>query len=303
MRGKSLLIALTVALTAGVGAAGWAAYGDGLGAPEKSASIESAAVQAGLAASVEVTPRALAVQVTASPSATGAAAAGATAVVPSPAAATPKAWATTQRPLPRRTIVVDPNPPPLYRKPVPLPTGQKCPYHEGVDAPKAEVKLALEAAAAKRFWTVSNVQLPVNLIKAVGWMESGWQSTIIACDGGIGTMQVMPDTATWMNERFDTDYNVHTLEGNTMIGSAYLQWLIKYFGDAYFGGSYTLTAADCAKDPNVADYKEPCLLNAVIAAYNYGYGAVDTPSGLVIPNPQYTEPVRALMTNCPCFAY
>lgn len=113
----------------------------------------------------------------------------------------------------------------------------------------------MEAAAAKRFWTVSPIV------------------------------------------RFDTSYDVKTLSGNTMIGSAYLQWLIKYFGDTYFDGDYTLDAADCAQDPAVPDYQEPCLLNVVIAAYNYGYGAVDDEvhQKIVIPNPSYVRPVRALM--------
>jgi hypothetical protein len=107
----------------------------------------------------------------------------------------------------------------------------------------------------------------------------------------------------WMNQRFGTSYDVHTLTGNTMIGSAYLQWLVKYFADAYFG-TYTLNADDCVSgDPAIPDYKTPCLLNAVIAAYNYGYGAVDTDNGIVIPNPQYVSNVRALMVNCTCFGY
>jgi hypothetical protein len=202
------------------------------------------------------------------------------------------------KPSPSRKKVTIPGPPPPPPvKPAPLPSGEKCPYYEGTNAPKPEVESALEAAAAKRFWTVSSVVLPNNLIKAVAKQESGWQSAIMACDGGIGTMQVMPNTATWMNQRFGTSYDVKTLSGNTMIGSAYLQWSIKYFGDTYFDGDYTLDAAACAQDPAVPDYQEPCLLNAVIAAYNYGYGAVDDEVNgkIVIPNPSYVRPVRALM--------
>jgi hypothetical protein len=78
-----------------------------------------------------------------------------------------------------------------------------------------------------------------------------------------------------------------------VLGANYLAWLIKYFGDVYFNGDYTLTTAgDCAS--NAA----PCLINAVLAAYNYGFGRVDTAEGLVIPNPRYVENVRALMTEC-----
>ncbi len=201
------------------------------------------------------------------------------------------------KPKPSRKPVTIPGPPPPAPKPAPLPSGQPCPYHYGTDASLSDVGAALEAAAAHHFWTTSQVTLPVNLIKAIAKQESGWQSTIVACDGGIGTMQIMPDTAKWMNTRFSANYDPKTLTGNTMIGSALLQWLIKWFGDRYFNSDYTLRTGDCAQDPNVPDYQEPCLLNAVIAAYNYGYGAVDTPNGLVIPNPNYVRPVRALMLD------
>jgi len=65
----------------------------------------------------------------------------------------------------------------------------------------ADVKAALTKAAGTPYWSTvrnkpegysgdgSEITVPVNLMKAVAWQESGWQSTIIACDGGIGTMQ------------------------------------------------------------------------------------------------------------------
>lgn len=217
---------------------------------------------------------------------------------PSPSSSpTPSPSPSRPKPKPSRKPVNIPGPPPPAPKPSPLPSGQPCPYHYGTDAPLSDVGAALEAAAARHFWTTSQVTLPVNLIKAVAKQESGWQSTIVACDGGVGTMQIMSGTQSWMNQRFGTSFDSKTLSGNTMIGSALLQWLIKYFGDVYFNGDYQLRVEDCSQDPNVPDYQEPCLLNAVIAAYNYGYGAVDTPKGLVIPNPNYVRPVRALMLD------
>jgi soluble lytic murein transglycosylase-like protein len=163
-----------------------------------------------------------------------------------------------------------------------------------------DVRTALTTAASTHVWTVSRVNLPPELIYAIGWQESGWQSAIRACDGGIGTMQVMPDTAKQMNQRFDAHWDVTTLDGNTMIGSAYVQWLIKYLGDSYFNGDYSVDASACiSDDPTVPDYKTPCLLNAVIAAYNFGAGAVGQDT-IVIPNPGYVSDVRALMTSCPC---
>jgi Transglycosylase SLT domain len=199
-------------------------------------------------------------------------------------------------PSPSRRPVKVAGPPPPAPKPAPV-TDRPCPYHEGTDASRSTVKSALVAAANTHFWSSADITVPVNLMKAVAWQESGWQSTIIACDGGIGTMQIMPDTEDWMNQRFGTSYDAHTLTGNTKIGAAYLEWNIKYFGDVYFNGDYTLDAADCP------DETSPCLLNAVIASYNFGFGAVDTDEGLVIPNPQYVRNVRALMTECECLSF
>jgi soluble lytic murein transglycosylase-like protein len=215
------------------------------------------------------------------------------------ASASPKAKKpSSPKPAPSRKPIklVDPPPAP---KPEPLPPGTVCPFHEGTDASRAAVKSALVTAANTHFWSGAPITVPVELIKAEAWQESGWQSTIISCDGGIGTMQIMPATATWMNGRFGTSYDEHTLTGNTMIGAAYLEWLIKYFGDVYFQSHYTVDAAACF------DETSACLLNAIIASYNVGFGNVDTKAGLVIPTSayQYVGNVRALMTGCECLAF
>jgi soluble lytic murein transglycosylase-like protein len=183
--------------------------------------------------------------------------------------------------------------------PPPVEPPSCVPHYEGTNVPEAQVKTALEAAAAKKFWTVSQVTLPQNLIKAIAKQESGWQSAIVSCIGAVGTMQVLPATADWMNNRFGTSYKLDEVQGNTMLGSEYLQWLIKYFGDRYFEGDYVLRSSDCSQDPDVADYKEWCLLNAVIAAYNVGHGSVDKSATDDVPryfiNHPYIEAVRALM--------
>lgn len=219
---------------------------------------------------------------------------------PTPAAGEPST-AAPPPPEPTRRPAEPPGPPPP--PPAPQPPAdppdpdQPCPWYDGTGAPRGEVRDALVAAAGHRFWPADPITVPVHLMKAVAWQESGWQSTIIACDGGIGTMQIMPDTATWMNTRFGSSYDVDTLTGNTMIGAAYLEWLIKYFGDVWFAGSYDLDPGHCQT------VETPCLLNAVIASYNYGFGAVDLPDRIVIPNPQYVANVRALMTECVCLSY
>nr|WP_232070940.1 transglycosylase SLT domain-containing protein [Phytohabitans flavus] len=211
---------------------------------------------------------------------------------------TPKKSPTTRppaKPKPKRKPPVETQlPPPAPPKP-PV-AGCTKPKYEGTAATRAQVKQALTAAAGRTYWPTSapSIKVPVNLVKATAWQESGWQSNIIACDGGIGLMQVMPDTATFVNNRFGQSYDIRDYTDNAALGANYLAWLIKYFGDVYFEGDYTLE--ECG-------VTELCLLNAVIASYNFGFGAVDTPNGLVIPNPRYVQNVRALMTECECLSF
>ncbi|WP_205326753.1 transglycosylase SLT domain-containing protein [Glycomyces sp. YM15] len=175
-------------------------------------------------------------------------------------------------------------------------------YLDGGAASFSEVETALEDAADTQFWTNSSVDVPDDLIKAVAWMESGWQSDIVACDGGTGLMQIQPETEQFINDRFELDLDRTEVEANALLGSAQLQWLAKYFSVNYFDGDdpggYSL-ADDCGRDSDVPDHLERCLLNAVISAYQAGFGtveaALDAGGDPDYTNPQYIETVRALL--------
>ena len=150
------------------------------------------------------------------------------------------------------------------------------------------MKAALTDAADRTYWPVSapDIKIPLNLLKATAWQESGWQSNIYACDGGVGLMQVMPDTATWMNQRFEKSYKIDAYRDNAYLGATYLAWATKYIGDMYFESDFRLDPALCTSELN------SCLLNAVIAAYNFGHGAVaQEGKPLAIPNPSYVRNV------------
>jgi soluble lytic murein transglycosylase-like protein len=213
------------------------------------------------------------------------------------ATATPKPTLTPKKPAPvkpsRDAAKAPKELPPVH---VPATEANCSPSYSGSNADKKAVGDALDAAAKQRFWYNSAWELtvPRELMYAVAWQESGWQSAIVACDGGIGTMQVMSDTATWMNNRFGTSYDIHKPDDNAMLGGEYLAWLIKYFGDVYYQSSYVLSVP--AAPGSVS------LLDSVVSAYNYGFGAVDPTKGEDgIPNWGYVHNVEALMTNCPCF--
>ncbi|WP_405430782.1 transglycosylase SLT domain-containing protein [Micromonospora sp. NBC_00617] len=183
----------------------------------------------------------------------------------------------------------------------PKPAPSSCkPSYKGTQASRADVKAALTDAANRTYWPSSapELKIPLNLVKATAWQESGWQSNIYACDGGVGLMQVMLGTATWMNQRFEQRYDIAGYRDNAYLGANYLAWLTKYIGDMYFESDFRLDADLCTAE------LDSCLLNAVISAYNYGHGAVAQEGRpLAIPNPSYVRNVRALMTECVCLGY
>ena len=244
-----------------------------------------------------------------------------------PAKAKPKAPPTkkpTARPVPPRKPPAKERPP--APKPRPKPSPGCKPTYNGEPAPLPEVKVALVTAGARQYWQgtqrpkdlvgpLPKITVPANLMKAIAWQESGWQSTIMACDGGIGTMQVMPDTVTTVNNRFGTNFNVNTLAGNTDLGAAYLEWNVMYFGLYYFGSLGIVDSSGSVDLSVTAPVGEGGatmrLLDVVVAAYNVGPYALEDLKGtedssddtLSIPNTSYVNNVVALMDNCECLAY
>lgn len=209
---------------------------------------------------------------------------------PSPRHTTPVRKQTV-KPVPSHTK--PPVPPPA------APPADECePSYDGTPASQAKAGAAL-AGAADRSYHPSIVGVPAktitvadNLIKAVAWQESGWQSTIVSCYHAYGLMQVTADTASWMNGSYGTDYDLHSLDGNAALGAEYLAWLIYYFGHFCFDDHY---------DIGVRDPDHPDLLDAVLAGYNVGIGNVDTADGVVISSEArgYTNAVEALMVSQP----
>ncbi|MFE2407209.1 transglycosylase SLT domain-containing protein [Kitasatospora sp. NPDC059408] len=288
--------AVSTAILAGCGSK--SATTDTRAAPSTTALAASAspADVAGASASASATP---------SPGASATGSPSASASAGKAAKASPGPTASGAKPGP-----VAPPPPPVPEGPHAPPLQSSCkPSKPQPDEAKEAVGAALTAAAGQaRTLTLSSggtdklPPLPVNLVKAIAWQESGWQSGILACYGGTGTMQVMPNTVSWMNTKFGTVSDAKTLAGNVQLGTQLLDWLVAYFGDSGFGGTYDLS-------PGPATGKTP-LLDLVISAYNAGAGnvhyntATDPAAGgtvgsLVIPNPGYVANVKPLMASQP----
>lgn len=204
---------------------------------------------------------------------------------PTPSATPSKTAAAKKSIAPPKQTALPPPPPKTSTKPGCQPT------YQGTKLPTSTVRTYLDAAAVKQFWgsatpaDVQAIRVPKRLLYGVADQESGWQSNIYACDGGVGVMQIMPNTETWMNQRFGTSWKIGTPHDNVMLGGQYLAWAIRYFGEQL--GTFDIMGAD------------PTLLNAVISAYNNGAGAVDLTKGDAgITNWSYVNNVRALMIRC-----
>jgi hypothetical protein len=87
---------------------------------------------------------------------------------------------------------------------------------------QSEVSAQLRQAAA-------NYGLPANLVLAIAWQESGWTQHVIAHDGGIGVMQLMPYTAMSINAGTGIRRDPYKLWDNINLGVTYLSWLWSNF--------------------------------------------------------------------------
>jgi soluble lytic murein transglycosylase-like protein len=68
------------------------------------------------------------------------------------------------------------------------------------------------------------------LVKAVAWQESGWQM-VVARDGGIGVMQLMPATAAWVGpDLLGRTINPYNVTDNIQAGVALLASYLRQYG-------------------------------------------------------------------------
>lgn len=75
--------------------------------------------------------------------------------------------------------------------------------------------------------------VPVSLLEALCWWESGWQAGVVSVSGAIGVCQVEPSTAAFVNSVVEPGraLDVTSSSGNIAIGAAYLRYLLDATGD------------------------------------------------------------------------
>ncbi|MBA2287759.1 MAG: transglycosylase SLT domain-containing protein [Ktedonobacteraceae bacterium] len=91
-------------------------------------------------------------------------------------------------------------------------------YDALASATRGQVEATLRQTAAE-------YHLPANLVLAIAWQESGWTQHVIARDGGIGVMQLMPGTAMDLNRSAGMRRDPYQLSDNIHLGASYLRML------------------------------------------------------------------------------
>ena len=81
-------------------------------------------------------------------------------------------------------------------------------------------------------WAAAN-DLPVDLLMAIAWQESGWNNEAVSHKGAVGIGQIMPDTGVWVATDLIAQPQLDPTnpEDNIRISARFLRWLLDYTGD------------------------------------------------------------------------
>lgn len=95
----------------------------------------------------------------------------------------------------------------------------------------------------------AHYDVPADLLMAVAYRESGWQTSVVSNKGAIGVGQLLPTTAEWVAEHLigqPLDPNV--ADDNIRMSARFLDWLFGYMGSeddaiaAYYQGPGSVRA-------------------------------------------------------------
>ena len=118
--------------------------------------------------------------------------------------------------------------------------------------------------------TAEHLGLDSKVVRAVAWMESGWQQGVVSPTGAVGIMQVEPYTGDWIS-RYLSDHplNLHIAADNVTAGCLLLRHLLHIHGGD---------------------------VGAALAAYYQGDASIAR-HGLFEDTRQYQAVIRALMAR------
>jgi LysM repeat protein len=92
-----------------------------------------------------------------------------------------------------------------------------------LDATPTEVRARLDVWAAR-------LGVSVPLVRALAWMESGYQPNVVSKAGARGVLQTLPVTRDFVEEVLIGHSLPRTLDGDIEVGVLYLRHLLRHFG-------------------------------------------------------------------------
>jgi N-acetylmuramoyl-L-alanine amidase len=94
--------------------------------------------------------------------------------------------------------------------------------HASLAAAPADVRSTLDDWAAR-------LGVSSHLVRALSWMESGYQPSVVSSVGARGVLQVMPTTRDYVEQVLVGHPVPHTLDGDVEVGILYLRHLLGQF--------------------------------------------------------------------------
>jgi LysM repeat protein len=76
----------------------------------------------------------------------------------------------------------------------------------------------------------SRLGVDPHLVRAVAWMESGYQTRLVSSSGAVGVMQTLPTTREYVETVLLGKRVPHTVDGDVEVGVTYLKHLLTAFG-------------------------------------------------------------------------
>ena len=90
-------------------------------------------------------------------------------------------------------------------------------------APASDVRATLDAWSAR-------LGVDPHLVRALAWMESGFQTTIVSSAGARGVLQTLPTTRQYVEDVLAGRPIPQTVDGDVEVGVLYLKHLLNVFG-------------------------------------------------------------------------
>lgn len=68
--------------------------------------------------------------------------------------------------------------------------------------------------------------VPEDLLEALAWVESGWQSNVVSNTGAVGIGQLMPDTVAFMGRKIGVPLDPFDADANIRMTARFLRYLL-----------------------------------------------------------------------------